>query len=139
MREHDRQRHQLRRLAGRETVHHSLVAGALLLAVAGIDAHGDIGRLPVDAHQNPRILAVDAVLRIRVSYLLQCLPDDPLHVREPPGRDFPCNDHKAGGRHRFDRNPRRGILAVQLVEDRVADLVADLVRVTFRHALAGEK
>ncbi len=43
MREHDRQRHQLERLAAREAEHQTLVACS-----AGIDALRDVGRLRID-------------------------------------------------------------------------------------------
>ena len=43
VREHDRQRHQLRRFTAGEAEHHPLVAGA-----AGVDALRDVGRLRVD-------------------------------------------------------------------------------------------
>ena len=44
----DRRRHQFRRLAAGIAEHDALVAGALVLVAAGIDALGDVGRLGVE-------------------------------------------------------------------------------------------
>ena len=70
VREHDRQRHQLRRLAACEPEHHALVAGAGQLErifVARVldferlvDAHRDIGRLFVDRDRDAARLGIEA-------------------------------------------------------------------------------
>ena len=47
--------------------------------------------------------------------------------------------HLAGGDQRLDRDPAARVLREQGVEDAVADLVSDLVRVAFRDRLGGEQ
>ena len=76
VRELDRQRHQLVRLARRVAEHHSLVAGAdaverILVAVLGlegvVDTLRDVGGLLVDRDDDAARLGVEAVLRAGVA------------------------------------------------------------------------
>ena len=62
----DRRRHQLRRLAAGIAEHDALVAGAFLRVrrLLGIDALGDVGRLPVQQHLDVRVGPVEAFLLV---------------------------------------------------------------------------
>ena len=62
VRQHDRQRHQLRGLVAGVAEHQALVAGA-----ARVHAHGDIGRLRLDRVQHAAGLAVEAEGRVGVA------------------------------------------------------------------------
>jgi phosphopantothenoylcysteine decarboxylase/phosphopantothenate--cysteine ligase len=53
--------------------------------------------------------------------------------------DLAGHHHQPGGQHRLDRHPAGGVTGQQRVQDRVADLVGDLVRVPLGHGLGGEK
>ena len=53
--------------------------------------------------------------------------------------DLAGDDDEPGGQQRLDRDPAVRVLGEHRVEDRVADLVGDLVRVTLGHGLGGEK
>ena len=56
------------------------------------------------------------------------------------GRGHLAGHHdEAGGQQRLDGDPARRVLPQHLVEDGVADLVGDLVRVPLGHRLGGEK
>ena len=87
MRERDRERHQLRRLAAREPEHHSLVAGALLVAVARVarlerlvDAALDVGALLVDRDERAAGAVVEAVAGVGVADLADRVADDGLEL-----------------------------------------------------------
>ncbi len=63
----DRRRHQLGGLVAGVAEHHPLVAGALLLLRLGVDAAGDVRRLPLDRDQHAAGVAVEAHLASRCS------------------------------------------------------------------------
>ena len=139
MGQHDRQGHQLRRLVAGEAEHHALVAGALLVLGGFLDPPGDVAALAVNRDPNAGVLTVDAVARVRVSDLPQRVPDDLLDVGVARRRDLAGDMNRAGRRQGLDGRVRVRVLLQQVIEDGVADLVADLVRVTFGHTLAGEE
>ena len=66
VRQHDRQRHQLRGLVAGEAEHHALIAGA-----ADVDAHRDVARLLADRDQHRRGVAVEAEAGVGVADLAQ--------------------------------------------------------------------
>ena len=88
VREGDRQRHQLGRLAAGEAEHHPLVAGAQLvvrrLVVADlerlVDAHRDVGRLLLDRHERAAGQVVEAVVGAGVADVADGVADDRLEV-----------------------------------------------------------
>ena len=52
---------------------------------------------------------------------------------------LPGNHHEAGGRKTLTGDVGVWILAKRIVQDRVADLVAQLIRMAFRYGLGGEE
>ena len=126
VRERDRQWHQLGRLVAREAEHHPRVAGA-----ADVHALRDIGRLLVNAADDPASLGVKAVLRAGVPHIAHRLPDDAWNVDVAIRGDLPHHDHKAGGDDRLARDASQRIFGQDRVEDGVGDLVGQLVGMAF--------
>ena len=149
VRERDRQRHQLGRLRAGEAEHHALVAGALrvedVLGVTlaqldgAVDALGDVGRLRADRDADAAGRAVEALLRRVVADPQDGLAHDARDVGVGLGGDLARDVHLAGGDQGLDRDPAARVLREQGVENAVADLVSDLVRVAFRDRLGGEQ
>src|SRR5699024_6785385 len=63
---------------------------------------------------------------------------DAVDVAVPGGADLASHVHQAGGDHGLHRDPGVPVLDQQVVEDRVGDLVADLVGVPFGDRLGRE-
>jgi hypothetical protein len=138
VREHDRQRHQLRCLARRVAEHHPLVAGAdpvervvvrgvVLHLVRGVDALRDIGRLLVDRNHDAAGVRVEAPLRVRVADLGDPVPHEPRDVHVDLGRNLARHDDQPGRDQRLAGNASAFVARQDGVEDRVRDLVGDLV------------
>ena len=115
VREHDRERHQLRRLVRRVPEHHSLVAGAELVQrvvvarvvlhlVRGVDALRDVRRLLVDRDHDTAGGRVEAPLRVRVADVADPLADDAGDVDVGLRRDLARDDDEAGRDQRLARD-----------------------------------
>jgi hypothetical protein len=130
----DRHRHQLRGLIAGEAEHHSLVAGT-----ARVDAPRDVRRLLVDRHDDATGVGVEAKAGAVVARLLNGLPDDIPELDVGIGGDLADHKGEAGGDGRLAGHPAKRILGHDGVEDRVGDLVGDLVRMPLGHRLRREE
>ena len=149
MRQVDRQRHQLGRVVAGVAEHQALVAGALLVEqvadlagavlVRGVDALGDVGRLRADGDRDTAGAAVEALLRPVVADLEDGLAHDPRDLDVGRRRHLAGDVHEPGRDHRLDGDARLRVVGEEGVEDRVADLVADLVRVSLGDGLGREQ
>ena len=146
VRQRDGQRHQLRRLPHRVADHHSLVACAYLMRALfaphfqrNIDAVPDVRRLLLDRYEHAGRFGIESVLWRGVSDV----PDDfPRHrgdVHISGGRDLAEHEHYARRTSRLACDPCLGILGEDGVQHPVRYLVAQLVRVPFRHGLRGQQ
>ncbi len=95
----NRQRHQFRSFVAGKPKHQSLVAGA-----AGINAHRDIGRLPIDGGQDTASVAVETILGSRVTNVSDRLARDSPVVDASVGGDFAGNHDQAGRHQSFTGN-----------------------------------
>ena len=147
VREHDRQRHQLVGLTRGVAEHHPLVAGAdpverVLVAVLRlervVDPLRDVRRLLVDRDDHTAGLGVEAVLRARVADLRDRLAHEPRDVHVRLGRDLARHDDEAGRDQRLAGDAPGWVVGENRVEDRVRDLVGDLVRMPLGDGLRGE-
>jgi hypothetical protein len=146
VREHDRHRHQLVRFVGGISEHHSLVACAQLIgldAVTGlervVDPSCDVGRLFLDGGHGAARLPVEAEAAVVVPDLAHRAPDHFLHVDVVARRDLSKDDdHARRGRH-LDRAARVRIVLQDVIQDRVGDGVAQLVRMTLGDRFGGEE
>ena len=169
MREIDRRRHERAllvdlALGAGVTEHHALVARAFLFGgfgvLLGVDAHGDVRRLAVQQH-----LDIGAVEREAVLIVADILDDLPRRLRDHLAIDdglvavlvkqrslaaaLAGDDDLIRRAQRLAAESRIDLAVVgdseldvvfeKQIEDRVRDLVANLVRVSFRHQLAGEQ
>ncbi len=142
VRRHDRQRHQLRRFVAGVAEHHSLVAGALL--VAGVDAlavHAlrDVRGLLLERDENAAGLPVEAHLGAAVADVLHDTADDLRDVDARRRGHLAGDHHESGLRQRLAGDARALVVLDQRVQDRVRDLVAQLVGVAFGDAFGGEE
>ncbi len=149
VRDRDRQRHQLGRLVAGEAEHQALVAGALEVErvdraagaglVGGVDALRDVGRLRVEGDLHGAGLTVEALDRGVVADLQHAVAGDPGDVDVRLGGDLAADEHHARGDERLAGDPALRVVGQQGVEDAVADLVGNLVRVTLGHGLGREE
>ena len=99
---------------------------------AGVDALGDVAGLAADRDHHAAGVAVEALGRRVVADREDPLPDQLLDVHVAGGVDLTGDDDETRGEQRLDSDPAVRVLGEHRVQDRVADLVGDLVRVTGR-------
>ncbi len=147
VRERNRHRHQFRRLVARIAEHHALIPragqivrigriGAMLDAV--VHAERDVGGLLIQPHQDGARIAVESLVFAVVADLDDRLARDRLVIDLRRARDFAHHQRESGIATRLQRHARHRILRQQRVQYAVRNLVADLVGMTFRDALAGK-
>jgi len=138
--EHHCQRHALFRLVGGVTEHEALVAGAYVVVRAvEVDAAGYLGRLLVQHQLNAARLVVEALAGVVVANVLDRVPDDAVVVDVGLGRDLAHqHDHPRLG-HALAGHLGVRVLPQVSVQNGIAHLVAQLVRVAFADALRREE
>jgi hypothetical protein len=129
----DRRGHQLGGVPAGVAEHHPLVAGA-----AGVHTLGDVRGLIMDGAEHRAGLVVDPVRGVVVADRLEHPPGRPLDVDVRPRRDLAAHEHHPRRHEAFARHARGRVAADRLVENRVRDLVADLVGMPLAHALRCE-
>ena len=150
VRQRDRQRHQLRasrrrrsRTSGPGRRRPGGRAGRRCPRCAPRRRRRRPGRCPGDCEPietvTPQDCAVEALLRRVVADVEDLLADDRRDVGVAGGGDLTGDVDLAGGDQRLDGDPALRVLLEQRVEDGVADLVGDLVRVAFGDRLGGEQ
>ena len=149
VREVDRQRHELGGVVAGVPEHQALVAGALLvelvLDVTGavlvrrVDALRDVGRLCADGDGDTAGAAVEALLRPVVAHVEDGLAHELGDLDVARRRHLAGHVHEPGRDQGLDRDPGVLVLRQQGVEDRVADLVTDLVGVALGDGLGREQ
>ena len=133
MGQRDRSGHQVFILVRRIAEHHALVAGA-----TSVHAHGNIARLFIDAGDDGAGIGVKAIERVIVPDRSHHPAHQGLEVNVCLGRDLAGNDHQASGGKGFGGYAAEGVLRQTGVEDRIGDLVGDLVRMSFGYRLGRE-
>ena len=128
--QHDRQRHQLRGFVAGVAEHQALVAGA-----AGIDAHGDVGRLALDGVEDAAGLAVEAEAGVGVADVVDHAAHQARHVDVGIGGDFARNHADSGGDQDLAGHAARGIVFQNRVQDGIRNLVRHLVGMSFGNRL----
>jgi hypothetical protein len=150
VREHDRERHELLGLGARVAEHHPLVAGAdlvervvvarvVLHLVGLVDTEGNVRRLFVDRDDDAARLRVEAVLRPVIADVADARANQPWDVHVGLGRDLARDDDQARRDERLARDPPVLVVGQNGVEDRVGDLVGQLVRMALGDRLRGER
>ena len=148
VREVDRQRHQLGGVLAGVAEHQALVAGTLLVErvdatgavlVGRVDALGDVGALLADRDLDAAGGPVEALGGGVVADAEHGVADDLGDLDVGLGGDLTGHVDQAGGDHGLDGDAAARVLREHGVEDRVGDLVADLVRVTLGDGLGREQ
>ena len=134
VRERDGCRHQLFVLVHRVPEHHSLVAGA-----PGIDAHGDVAGLLVDAGDHSAGVGVEAVEGVVVSDGGDGAANHGLKIDVGLGGDFSRDDDEAGSGQGLAGHPAAGVVREASIEDGIRDLVGDLIGMSFGDRFRGEQ
>ena len=140
--QHDGHRHELRSVPTGIAKHHALVARAkvrLVVRAITVDTLGDIQRLLLDGREHRARGKIESQVRMVVPDVLDHAAHDLRQGCPRGGRDLAGDDHKSGLRKGLTRHPASRILLDQAVQNRVRDLIADLVRVPFGHGLRGKQ
>ncbi len=128
VRQENWRRHVVRVFVARITEHHALIARA-----AGVDAHRDVTRLLVDAGDDCAGVGVEAVERIVIADRGDHTANQRLKINVSLSGDLAGDDDQAGRRQRLASHTAVGIFFYAGVENRIGDLIGDLVRVTLGH------
>ena len=131
VRQVQRQRHEVFRVAAGVAEHHALVAGTLLFRGRAHHALTDVAALAVEEVHDLDARGIEEVFGLAVADAADHAADHTFHVDLRRGEDFAHHDHAAGGAERFTGHLGFGILCEVGVEDGVADLVGHLVGMTF--------
>lgn len=134
------QRHQFFGLVGGVSHHEALVAGTDLIdRLLDVDSVADLARLRVDRDDDLAGLRVESDIPAGVAEFLGSLSDNLLVVDFSLACDLSQNhDHVAFGGS-FASDSRVWILLKAGVEDRIRDVVTELVWVTARYTFACEQ
>ncbi len=143
VRQRDRQRHQLGGLTAGVADHHALIAGPGQIGLVagatraalqrGADAGGNLGALLAKRDEDATGVGIEAMTRVGVPNVGEHLAHHILDVDVGVGRDLAEHEDQPARRRRLTGNPAHRILGQRRVEHGVGDLVANLVRVAFRH------
>ncbi len=141
--EHDRGRHQLRRLVAGVAEHQALVAGALLrtnlaLRLAGIDTLRDVRRLLRHEDVDEHLVGVKHVVVVDVADLADRVARDLHEVELGLGRDLAADDHDVRLDVGFTGDAAELVLRQARIEDGVGNRVGDFVGMAFTDGLGGK-
>ncbi len=134
MRELDGHGHQLGGFVAGIAEHQALVAGA-----AGINAHGDVGRLLLDGADDAAGIGVEAEFRAGVADVADHFAREVGEIDVGLGGDFAGDDDQAGGDQRFAGDAAHRVVFQNGVEDGVGNLVGNFIGVTLGDRLRGEQ
>ena len=133
VRQHDRQRHQFRGFVTGIAEHQTLVAGA-----TRVHSHRDVTGLRVHEIVKLARFGVETDLWIGVPDLLDGFARDGLIVDLGGRRNLAGDDATIGGHQGFTGNAAHRVLRQGRIKNRIADLIANFIRVPFRHGLGSE-
>ena len=152
----ERRGHEVGRLVAGEPEHDALVAGALIFVAAGIHALRNFGGLAVQMVLEGQRLPVEAVLLIAdfahraahrfLDFFLRA--GGPAGVFRPVGivgvvhrgaTDLAREDNTLRGRHGLASHACFGVLGQHQIDDRIRNLVGNLVGMAFRNAFGSEQ
>ncbi len=143
VRVHDRRRHELGGFGTGKPEHHSLISRALLslefLETRTGYALVDVGRLRVDHVHDGHRIAVKSKGGIRVSDFAGYIPNDALDINIGIGGDFSADEHECCRGECFAGDMAGRIVPEAGIENRVRNLVAELVRMAFADRFRSKK
>ena len=132
--QHDGHRHELRGIVHREPEHHALVSCAQF-----VYAHGNVRRLFVNGRENGTVVGVKAIFGPVIADIADRIPDQLWNIDIGISGDLAGDYGHAGRDQRLAGNPPHRVLGHDCIQDRIGDLVGDLIRVAFGHRLGSKK
>ena len=135
----DGQWHELRGFIAGKAEHHPLVSGSLLFALRLGHPDGNIRGLALDRGDDGAGVTVKAERRIGIADVTHDFPRDLVIADSRLAGDLAGDHDHAGLRERFAGHPALRIFSQVSIEDGIGNLIAHLVRMTFRDGLRGEK
>ena len=139
MAKENRQRHQLWSFIAGVAEHQALIASALLFILALVNAHGDVGRLLVNAHHHAAGISIEADTGFVIADFAQRAANDVVRVDHTFAGDFTGDHDLASGAQSLTSHPAFRILRQESIKDRVANLVRHLIGVTHRNGFGSEE
>ena len=151
MRHIECQRQVFRSLVHGVPEHHALVAGALqfglvavvafvqALGLLGVDATVYIFALAVDGAEYSTTVAVEAVCAAGIAYAADYVAYHYRYVDIGVGINLARHHNLAGGYKCFQSHMAVRVAGQELIEQRVADLVGNFVRVSLRNGFGGKQ
>jgi hypothetical protein len=139
--EHDGSGHEFGRFIASIPEHHALVAGPLLLVglFVFVDACGDFGRLAVDGGQHSHRCGIQTMRCIDIPDVTDHITDEVVEVQNGTGTDFSSDKHHAGRRESLAGNPAVVVGCHAGIEDRIGNLIAQLVGMAFADRFGSEE
>lgn len=134
----DGKRHVAVALVGRIAEHDALIAGAHVEVVGRVDAHGDVSALLLDHDLYLAGVGPDALLGLVVAYSAQHFARNALVIDAFHAGNLAADQDELGGGEHLAGDVGPLVARQALVEDRVRDLVADLVGMAFRNRFGGQ-
>ena len=134
----DRGGHQHVGLVAGIAEHQALVACALLLKAGAVDALVDLGRLLADDVDDRTGRPVKAHIRRVIADVGDHPAHDGFQIHPGTGGDLSRDDGDAGLDHGLARHAGARVLGQDGVQDRVRNLVGDLVGMALGHGFRGE-
>ncbi len=135
----DRRGHEGVGLVARVAEHQALVAGALILRAAAVDALVDVLGLCAERVEHRAGGVVEALLGAVVADLGDRVAHDLLDVHGGRGLGLAGDQHHARLGDGLGGDARLRVLGEVGVQNRIGDLVAHLVRVAFRNGFRGKE
>ena len=132
------QRHIVLGVAAGVAEHHALVAGALVIGLGALHAAVDVGALLVQGGHHAAGVPVEHVLGLVVADAVDGVADGGLDIDIGFGLDLAHHHDHARGAEALARDLGFGVLAEELVQDGVADLVGHFVGMAFGNRFGGE-
>ena len=113
--------------------HHALVAGSLVVIVFTGDTAVDVLALLMDGCQDATAVAVELIVRLGIANTVDSLACDGLQVDVLRRAHLTHDDHLSCGIESLDGAVGVWVVSQELVEQSVADLVSNLVGMSFRN------
>ena len=135
-----RERHEFVGLVAGVAEHHALVAGTLLFPHSPVDALCDVGALFVQGGNDGAGVCVEMILGLGVADAADGAAHHPLDVHVGVVRsDFAAHHGQTGAHKSLAGNVRSRILAEEVIENGVGNLVGHFVRMAFGYRFRREK
>jgi hypothetical protein len=104
-----------------------------------LDSPGDVRGLFVDGRDDTAGFVVKTKNGLSISDIPDDSPDQFLKVTISVSGDFTGYENETGGHQGFAGDVASRVLADEIIQDGIGDLITDFIRVTFSHRFRREK